>query len=474
MAYVLRFIDNMRRRDKMRGEIQPDEIEAAEQHIIRAVQAETFAAELAALRSGNGVSKSSSIYELLPHIDVHGVMRVTGRIDKATYLAAYTRNPIIMPKDHHVTTILVAWYHRRLRHQQQAAVIGEVRLKYWVPHIRVLVRKVKAACMFCRIKYAQPTVPVMGQLPIDRVTPYVRPFTFTGVDYFGPVFVTVGRRREKRWVALFTCMTVRAIHLELANDLSTDAFLLCLRNFINIRGTPKRIRSDNGTNFVGASRELREAIDMLDHAAIQRELGVDRIEWIFNCPSHPEAGGCWERLVQSVKRILSCTVKEIAPKVETLRSLLFEAANIINSRPLTHLPVAGDEDEPLTPNHFLLGCASSTQTPGPDDNKLMCMRKQWRVAQALKNRFWKRWLLEYLPDLTRRAKGHAEQPVLRIGSLVLICDDNLPRGQWRRGRVIEVYPGPDGRVRIALIKTADGELKRPVSKLAVLNVISES
>lgn len=130
----------------------------------------------------------------------------------------------------------------------------------------------------------------------------------------------------------------------------------------------------------------------------------------------------------------------------------------------------GDENEPLTPNHFILGSASSTQTPGPDDPRQICLRKQWRISQALKNRFWKRWILEYLPDLTRRAKGYDEAPALQIGSLVFICDSNLPRGEWRRGRVKEVYPGPDGRIRTALITTADGDLKRPVSKLAILNV----
>lgn len=310
----------------------------------------------------------------------------------------------------------------------------------------------------------------MGQLPSDRLTPNVRPFTYTGVDYFGPMHVTVGRRREKRWVALFTCMTVRAVHLELASDLSTDAFIICLRNFMNLRGVPKRIRSDNGTNFVGANREIRDEIDFLDHDAIQRELSTRRVEWIFNCPNNPEAGGCWERLVQSVKRVLASTVKEVAPRVETLRSLLLEAANIVNARPLTHLPVHHDDDEPLTPNHFLLGSASSTHTPGPDNFKLLCMRKQWRIAQSLKNRFWKRWMLEYLPDLTRRAKNYEEAPQLVVGSLVFVCDPLLPRGQWRRGRVVETYPGADDRVRVALVKTDSGEIKRPVSKLAVLNV----
>lgn len=208
-------------------------------------------------------------------------------------------------------------------------------------------------------------------------------------------------------------MTVRAVHLELAADLSTDAFILCLRNFVNTRDTPKVIRSDNGTNFVGAAKELREAVDLFDHAAIQAELGTYRIEWKFNCPHHPQAGGCWERLVQCVKRVLSVTVKEVAPRVETLRSFLIEAANIVNSRPLTHLPVSCDEDEPLTPNHFLVGGASSTQTPGPADHNLMCLRKQWRIAQSMKNHFWKRWLCEYLPDLTRRAKCYDEHPQIK-------------------------------------------------------------
>lgn len=471
MAFVLRFCNYIRTKAITRGELFPIEIDEGERHLIRAAQAEHYFNELAMLRHGKPIKKESQIYCLLPHIDKHGLLRMTGRIDKALHLPEDARNPVLLPKDHHLTAILVSTYHRRMRHQQDAAVVCEIRLKYWIPHLKTLVRRARAKCMLCRIKSARPVEPVMGQLPNDRLTPFVRPFTYTGLDYFGPIYVSIGRRREKRWVALFTCMTTRGIHLELAADLSTDSCILCIRNFVNIRGVPIRIRSDNGTNFVGASRELRDHIAIFDHAEIQRELGVKHIEWIFNCPSNPEAGGCWERLVRSVKRVLDITLKELAPKVETLRSLLLEAANIINSRPLTHLPVHGDEDEPLTPNHFILGAASSTQTPGRDDENLICMRKQWRVAQSLKNRFWKRWIMEYLPDLTRRSKGFEEYPPLSVGSLVLICDSLLPRGEWRRGRILEVYTGPDGRVRTALVKTQNGELKRPVNKLAVLDIV---
>ncbi|XP_055906585.1 uncharacterized protein LOC129941857 [Eupeodes corollae] len=186
----------------------------------------------------------------------------------------------------------------------------------------------------------------------------------------------MGRRKEKRWVALFTCLTVRAIHLELATDLSTDACILCIRNFVNRRGIPKRIRSDNGTNFIDAKKELLTA-DVFDSNAIKAELSAKGIEWIFNCPSNPHAGGCWERLVRSVKRVLSFTLNELAPKPETLVSALIEAENIVNSRPLTHLPVATEDAEPLTPNHFLIGGTNSTQSPGHINERALCLRKQW-------------------------------------------------------------------------------------------------
>lgn len=267
----------------------------------------------------------------------------------------------------------------------------------------------------------------MGQLPSDRVTPYVRPFSFTGLDYFGPVTVTVGRRHEKRWVALFTCLTVRAVHLELAADLSADACLLCVRNFANTRGVPQRIQSDNGTNFVGAWGEMQREPTFFDEAAMRRGLTKLGIEWHFNCPGNPEAGGAWERLVQSTKRILAVTLKEVAPRVETLRGLLIEAANILNSRPLTHLPVEPSDPEPLTPNHFLLGGPNSTTTPRVPESSLPCARKQWRICQQLTHRFWARWVRDYLPELTRRSKHYAEAPPLKAGDLVLVCDANTSR-----------------------------------------------
>lgn len=265
---------------------------------------------------------------------------------------------------------------------------------------------------------------------------------------------------------------MRAVHVEIATDLSTDACLLCIRNFINRRGVPIRIRCDNGTNFVGADNELKTVDDFLDHSIIQSDLSKHKIEWIFNCPANPHAGGCWERLVQSIKKVLKYTLKDAAPQVETLRSLLIEAENIVNSRPLTHIPVTPEEEEPLTPNHFLLGTANSTQTPGPIDG--FVYKKQWRIAQQLKNCFWRRWIGEILPTLTRRTKWFDKVKPLEIDDLVLICDSDQPRNQWRRGRIVKVFHGSDEQIRAVEVKTNAGILRRPASKIALLDLDGKS
>lgn len=473
-GWISRFLNNARSKEKRSGELTAYEINIGENYLFRLAQDDGFRNEKAALNRGQSVEKSSPIYKLLPYIDEEGLIRMSGRADAATSLAYDSRRPIILPKDNRLTSLIVDHHHVLMQHQNLDAVVCAVRQRFWIPHLRSLAKKRKGFCFTCKRLAAKPSPPIMGQLPVDRLTPFVRPFSYTGLDFFGPIVVTIGRRHEKRWVALFTCLTTRAIHLELAADLSTDACILCLRNFMNTRGVPVRIRSDNGTNFVGADKILRDLTTEISTNDIQQELSGKGVEWIFNSPSNPEAGGCWERLVRCTKNVLQITLKEMAPRVETLRSLLLEAANIINSRPLTDLPIESSSDEPLTPNHFLLGGASNTQTPGELNDRELCSRKQWRVAQQLKDRFWRRWVKEYLPDLTRRTKWFKETRNIKLGDLVLICEDNLTCSNWRRGRVLEVYPGPDGRVRNVLVQTSDGKLRRPATKLAILDVTGEN
>lgn len=476
VGWALRFADNARARgrgmERRDGELTAEEVWAATEHLCHIAQREGFPAEYAALIEEKPIARSSAIRVLMPYIDERLTMRVYGRTDAAdpAYLPISAQRPILLPHNHRVTELIVIAHHARMSHQFEGGTICSVRRHYWVPNLRTLVRRIRRDCRACKIRAARPTPPVAGQLPPDRMAPFVPPFSYCGVDYFGHVLVTIGRRKEKRWVCMFTCLTIRAVHMELAEDLSTDAFLTCLRNFCNLRGVPKRLRSDRGTNFVGADNELKRMGEVFNNDEIRREVSVRGIDWVFNCPANPEAGGAWERLVQSTKRVLAVILKEMAPRVETLRSLVIEAANILNSRPLTHVPVSPEDNAPLTPNDFLLGHINVTTTTDEFESRQLCARKQWRVLTQLKNHFWARWVTEYLPVLTGRDKKHDNDHQLKEGDLVLICDANQSRGEWLRGKVERAIRGTDGRVRVAEIRTKDGLLKRPVTKLAVLQV----
>ncbi|XP_043862786.1 uncharacterized protein LOC122756636 [Drosophila santomea] len=337
-------------------------------------------------------------------------------------------------------------------------------------------RRVISSCNECKLQRARPMPPIMGPHPEDRLDAGGWPFKYTGLDYFGPLLVTVSRHKEKCWVALFTCLTTRAIHLELAHDLSTDSCIIAIRNFVCRRGPVYRLRSDNGKNFVGADREARRFGDVFEMEKLQSELSSRSIEWVFNCPANPSEGGVWERMVQCVKRVLRHTLKEVAPRDHVLESFLIEAENIVNSRPLTHLPVDADQEAPLTPNDLLKGVANLPDTPGLDAElpKEGSTRKQWRIARLLRDRFWRRWVMEYLPKLVRREKWCRRTEPIQQGDMVFVCDPALARREWRKGIVEEIYSGADGVVRRAKVRVNDNGLSRtmmrPVSKLAVLDL----
>ncbi|XP_065082551.1 uncharacterized protein LOC135704937 [Ochlerotatus camptorhynchus] len=152
------------------------------------------------------------------------------------------------------------FYHRRCHHRNQETVVNGLRQLVYIPGLRNLIRKVTARCQMCKVYNASLGSPKIGPLPQARLEAILRPFTYTGLDYYGPVTVKVGRKHAKRWVALFTCLTTRAIHLEVAHSLSSMSCKMCIRRFIARRGAPSKIYSDKGTNFHGAANELQDQI----------------------------------------------------------------------------------------------------------------------------------------------------------------------------------------------------------------------
>ncbi|XP_068141133.1 uncharacterized protein [Drosophila tropicalis] len=310
-----------------------------------------------------------------------------------------------------------------------------------------------------------PDPPQMAPLPIARLAAYQRPFTYVGIDYFGPFLVAVGRRSEKRWGVIFTCLTIRAVHIELACSLDTASCIMCIRNFINRRGTPREIYSDNGTNFKAAEKIICDKAQTINFNAVQP--AFDDIKWKFNPPAAPHMGGAWERLVRSVKTVLYAICPARKFTSEGLQSALWEVEFILNSRPLTFVSLDSKDDEAITPNHLLLGSASGYKTVFKTTHTV---QHTWQAVQEFADQFWRRWVREYVPDLARRGKWFTKRPPIAAGDVVVILDETLPRNRWPKGIVEQTILAKDNQVRRVIIRTANGTLQRPVAKVAVLDV----
>lgn len=243
--------------------------------------------------------------------------------------------------------------------------------------------------------------------------------------------------------------------MELAASLTTDSTILALRRIISRRGQPFNIFSDRGTNFRGADRELREAMEELGFDDLSNEFSQRGIIWNFNPPAASHMGGAWERLIKSVRVALRVSLQERAPREEVLHTFLTEAEHLINSRPLTIVSEDPNEFESITPNHILIQKSNKTQLPGVFTSRDEMLKKQWRIAQYLTDLFWKRWLKEYLPTLVKRQKWFKSSTNLKVNDIVRVVDMQNIRGVWPIGIITNVYSGSDNIVRIADVKTDD-------------------
>ncbi|XP_043196375.1 uncharacterized protein LOC122367397 [Amphibalanus amphitrite] len=336
-------------------ELNLSELNSAERVIVQQVQTASYAEEMKRLQSGQEVRLSSSIVSLDPKYDA-GLLRVGGRLQHATDLEYDGRHPLILPSEVRVTELLIQDIHEKVRHEGRQHVLADLRRRFWVIRANAAVRRCLLQCISCRRRMRPVEIQKMADLPSDRDRQAEHPWQSTGVDLFGPFYTRRGRAQAKRYGVIFTCLAMRAVHIEVAESLSTDSFICALRRFIARRGSHVRImRSDNGTNFVGADRELKREVDMLmeSDSKIFREAINRGIEWHWNPPGSSHFGGAWERLIRSVRKILGALLREQTFNDETLYTFLCEAESIMNNRPL--IPVTSDPRDqlPLTPNHML-------------------------------------------------------------------------------------------------------------------------
>lgn len=312
---------------------------------------------------------------------------------------------------------------------------------------RTTLNKVIKSCARCAILRTKPLLPEMAALPQCRVSPWQRPFTYTGTDVFRPINVAIGRRKEKRWGIIFTCLTTRAVYLDVIASLTAVSCMRAMDGLAARRGPVAQYHSDNGTNFVAAAKRYRDPSGR-------------QPTWVLNSPHAPHTGGAWERMIGVTKRVLNRMGMEEEPTEERLRWLLSRAEYLINSRPLI------DEGSTMTPNDLLLGPSNerTNDDDQPADTRVedfMAERERWVQG------FWQWWTAAYLPTLAIRSKWRTKPLNLAVGDVVFICKDDYRYG-WRKGRVVEVrLDGESGQVRRVVVRTADGNLyRRHASKVA--------
>lgn len=438
----------------------------AEKMLYQRAQADSFAADIKNLKALQPLPKTSPLAALAPVLDTDGLVRLDSRIRAAPGVSENAKAPIILDGRHRIVHLIILHKHAEAGHGNNELILNEVRQKYWILRARSTIRSVARGCLQCRRQNGRLITPPTGNLPLERLDHHTRPFTHVGLDYFGAIEITVGRRREKRYVALYTCLVTRALHLEVVTSLSSDAAIMSLRRLIARRGTPLTIYSDNGTNFVGANRELTALYD----GAVENFATSRMISWRFIPPASPFMGGAWERMVRSVKTALRATLKDRAPREEVLTTLLLEAEAMLNCRPLTYVPNSTDAPEAITPFHFILGSSSGSQWPVNLSDADLVRRCDWRRVLRLADHFWARWLKEYLPTLIPRGHNTGRSSGTNVceGDVVLIADSTLPRGLWLLGRIVKTFTGADGLVRVADVATKGGTLRRPVRKLLPL------
>ncbi|XP_059053907.1 uncharacterized protein LOC131848156 [Achroia grisella] len=440
ISYCKRFL-NLRTGQQRQSTtfLSTQELAGALKTCIKICQKQNFHEEIAQINKNIEYSTvKGPLKSLNPFIDSSGVLRVGGRLEKSQ-LNLDAKHPILLPKNSPFTKLIIADAHTKTLHGGPQLMLSFIGTKYYILSAKYLVKAYVRKCVKC-IRYSATTsTQLMGQLPTARVSPG-RPFQCSGVDYAGPVNVKTTKGRgyhsTKGYICLFICMATKAIHLELVGDLTTQGFLAAFRRFVARRGLCTDIWSDNGTNFVGASRELR-TLFASENKKISTEvaeiLATQGTTWHFIPPRSPNFGGLWEAGIKSTKFHLRRIVGDLILTYEELSTTLAQIEACLNSRPLSRIDSEQDTINVLTPGHFLIGGPLLAPTDYNFERSNISNLRRWQLVQRLTQDFWRRWSQEYLTRFLHRYRWSHQKPEPDVGDVVLVKEDDLPPCRWLLG-----------------------------------------
>jgi len=440
MRYVLEFSKHPWSENKLQD---------SENKCIQVVQAECFHDEICKLSRNREINRSSKLAALKPFLDSNNVLRSKGRLQESDQSFS-SKHPIILPKSHHFTRLLIRYYHETNVHAGVNTLITILRQQFWIIQCRRICKSVVQQCTVCNRRKFKQCSEEFAPLPPERVQQFsLHPFQFTGLDYLGPIVTLTNHK--KLYILLLTCMQTRAIHLECTLSLNLTDLCKALTRFFSRRGVPQQLRSDNARTFKAASQLLSSP----------------RLSWVFNVELAPWTGGCWERLVRSVKTCLRTSLSNFKKDLPDIESLVCYIESVINSRPLTYSTGNDQTVLPLCPNNFIHPCynADTTCNTNHTHNTIL---KAMQCNKAIIHKFWKRWQREYITLLNKNPSSKRGSKI-EIGD-VMVLNEGPIKGTRPLVRVVELLRGRDQKVRAVKILHNNKIKTRPIKLLHSLEL----
>ena len=457
-AYLFKFLNKVK---------DCDPKEKALQYWVKVAQTECFQEELNFLSNPNNPNKSNIpplVSNLNLFLDDKGIIRSRGRISKCQYFKYEIHNPVLLPKEHRLTTLIINDSHLKMQHLGIGTTLNYIREQgYWIPKGRMAVKNILSSCYVCK-KYNALAFkyPKFTDMPKHHMN-LVKPFQHVGVDYTGHFWVKdeVSGQSVKVYVLVFTCLNIRAVHFELLPDMSTKNFLLAFHRFCNTYSIPHYLYSDNAKAFLKGGSVLETSLQSKE---VQEELEKINIKHVKIPLYSAWIGSAWERLIRVLK---NCLYKTVGRAKLTYFEMLTSLSSIqlaINSRPLTYR-ASTDNLEFITPNSFLkLHGNSSLLLRGKDDIWIddqsqprleNTLEKQEEIYEDFKRLWYESYLLS-LREHSRNLYQTSWDNKIKLGDIVLIKSINKPRPFWLMGTVLELIKGLDNKVRTVKIQQSNG------------------
>jgi len=490
-AYVLRFIRHCMTKIGYNGQINtgplhPGETTIAKKRLIRMSQQRTFGPELEILCPQIGdhrpdlsrLSKSrrSRIQKFSPFLDHQRILRSNSRLGRVENYGYDKIYPVILDRHDPLTRLLAQEAHHEQGHPVgHNAVKARIQAEYAIVGLGSLLWTLKWQCSVCTRRNSKPLTQLQASLPEGRLGTKLRAFNDVGLDFAGPFDIVMGRgrARKKVYILVLTCLAVRAVHLEATGGMETTDVINAISRFVDMRGVPETIVSDNQTSFIKADKDLTEWIKTIDFNKIQQHTlnfrGRKGIVWNFNPPHAPHFGGIFEIIVKATKRALYKTIGQADLNEEGFRTAVSKATWMLNQRPIQKI---GDNNdwEALTPSHFL-GCPEEAAFPPDIPQTRLDLQGRLRHQLEVQQHFWQRFQQEIVPLLAPRSKWFQHSKNLKEGDVVIEINEQAPRGEWKLARITKIFPSTDDYVRkVEITDSAKRTYIRPISKLIPLSV----